>query len=135
MHRSNSASHEEQQVKSCHWEEVNGFRIMKCCDTANAKKHPQTLSRRSIIGDESDDWLLSGHLQWVWDVTPYLFSYFTFATYHKSNIGSVAGTSLLGRVEGHNVWSGMTCWLPRCFSSSVQRICRWGFRSHGFAFC
>lgn len=30
--------------------------------------------------------------------TPYLFSYFMFATHLKSVIGSVAGTPLLGRV-------------------------------------
>lgn len=72
--------------------------------------------------------------------TPYLFSYFMFATHLKSVIGSVAGTPLLGRVGwgeggGQNKWSGMTCWQPRYLSSSVQRICRWDFHSRDSAFC
>lgn len=37
---------------------------------------------------------------------------------------------------GSHTWSGMTCWQStRCFSSSAQRICRWGSRSRGSAFC
>lgn len=51
MHRSTSVSSEGQQVKSCHWDgsvyEVNVFRIMKCCGTANGDDNALTLTQRS----------------------------------------------------------------------------------------
>lgn len=67
--------------------------------------------------------------------SPNLIIYFIFATNQKSIKGRVAGRPLLWRVGGQKKWSGMTCSQPRYLSSSVQRICRWGFHSRGFAFC